>query len=165
MMAHVFVLPTSSATRYFSFFVNPPLLLFPARSGGDAPERKLSKFALTRCFRATPCALRALRRAPARSASRRRDRLRFRIHHHLPREPQIHRIDAPGAGAPLIDIFREQMIPVAEIGIAKVHKNRRRAAGRRSQSGERRAHIGSIGKIHFADVIVRAGLRRVQSPS
>src|SRR5580693_4884233 len=27
MIAHVFVLPTSSATRYFSFFVNPPLLL------------------------------------------------------------------------------------------------------------------------------------------
>src|SRR6266851_5839353 len=27
MMAHVFVLPTSRATRYFSFLANPPLLL------------------------------------------------------------------------------------------------------------------------------------------
>jgi hypothetical protein len=33
MMAHVFVLPTSSATRYFSFFVNPPLLLNKACRG------------------------------------------------------------------------------------------------------------------------------------
>jgi hypothetical protein len=30
MMAHVFVLPTSSATKYFSFFANPPLLLHMA---------------------------------------------------------------------------------------------------------------------------------------
>jgi hypothetical protein len=33
MMAHVFVLPTSSATRYFSLFVNPPLLFLIACPG------------------------------------------------------------------------------------------------------------------------------------
>jgi hypothetical protein len=37
-MAHVFVLPTSSATRYFSFFVNPPLLLTKACLGCERAQ-------------------------------------------------------------------------------------------------------------------------------
>src|ERR1700737_3418379 len=43
-MAHVFVLPTSSATKYLSFFVNPPLLRdpLPARAG-TRPNRIHSK--------------------------------------------------------------------------------------------------------------------------
>ena len=81
-----------------------------------------------RCHMLSRCLAHALRHALRRALLHAgRDGLRFRIHHHLPREPQIHRIDASRAGSPLVDIFREQVIPVAEIRIAKVHQNRRSA--------------------------------------
>ena len=44
MTAHVFVLPTSSATKYLSFFVKPPLLHILSRPGGDASGQKPARF-------------------------------------------------------------------------------------------------------------------------
>src|ERR1035437_7787635 len=154
MTAHVFVLPTSSATKYLSFLVNLPLLHVPSGPGGDAPRRMSSKMV----FPPLPRGLRPLRSALRRVGLH---RLAFRIHHHLPREPQIHRIHAPGARTPLVEILSQQMIPVAEIGVAKVYKNRRRITRGRSQSGQRRAHIGTIRKVHFTDVIVGTGARKL----
>src|SRR6202163_4106731 len=107
MMAHVFVLPTSSATRFFSFFVNPPLLLHSACPGCGRAQAKDFKFQLAPLPRDFHALWHALGHDLGRALLHiRRDGLRFRIHHHLPRKPQIHRIDAPGAGSPLIDIFR-----------------------------------------------------------
>src|SRR5467141_2236258 len=151
--AHVFVLPTSSATKYLSFLVKPPLLqLFaPVQAGTRARNGIAQNF-----LPPLPHGLR-----PQWSALRRAGRHRpdFRIHHHLPREPQIHGIHPSGAGPPLVDILSQQVIAIGEIGIAKVHEYRRRIARGRAKSGQCGANIGAIGKIHFADVVVRAGQR------
>src|SRR5712671_8007745 len=82
-MAHVFVLPTSSATKYLSFLVKPPLLrvLPPARVG-----RARNGFAQN-CLPLPSGGLRPLG-SPLRCVGR--HSFCFRIHHHLPREPQIH---------------------------------------------------------------------------
>src|ERR1700674_5691849 len=50
-MAHVFVLPTSSATKYLSFLLKPPLLgdFHPAQAG-TRPKRILSNNRFTAAF-------------------------------------------------------------------------------------------------------------------
>src|ERR1700737_590639 len=159
-MAHVFVPPTQSATKYFFFFVNPPLLRDPPPArAGTRPKRPCSK-------NLPPLAhgLRSPGRALRRALRRRlwwmsRHSPGFGIHHHLPREPQIHGIHAPGARAPLVDILSQQMIAIRKIGVAEVYKNRRRIAHGRAQSCQRRANIGGVRKIHFADAIAGAGQR------
>src|SRR6202158_1165036 len=155
-MAHVFVLPTSSATKYLSFFVNPPLLRdpLPARAA-TRPNRIHSKLLppLTHGLRSLRPALRRRLKCMSRHGPA------FGIHHHLPGEPQIHGIHAPGARAPLVDILSQQMITIRKIGVAEVYKNRRRIAHGRAQSCQRRANIGGVRKIHFADAIAGAGQR------
>src|SRR5712671_4995202 len=153
-MAHVFVLPTSSATKYLSFLVNPQLLaLFHPAQARTRPKQILSKTFLP----PLPHMLRTLRGTLDRVI---RHGSGFRVHHHLPGEPQIHRIHASGAGPPLVDIFRQQVITIREIGISEVNQNRRsRARGRsRAQARDGRANIAGIGQVHFTDAIVRAGL-------
>src|SRR6266699_2833469 len=118
-MAHVFVLPTSSATKYLSFLVKPPLLrVFPPARAGTRPKRNLLNLLLP-----LPQSLRslgsALRRAGRHSSG-------FRIHHHLPRGPQIHGIHATGTRAPLVDILGQEVIAIGEIGVTEMNKNQGR---------------------------------------
>jgi len=122
MMTQVFVLPTSSGHQIFILFgQNRRSLVFspPARAG-EAPETEFRK--LFTDVSAPPALVgdRFEACGPPQSW--------FPDHHHLPREPQIHGIHAPGACPPLVDILRQQVIAVGEIGVAEMHKNRRRIA-------------------------------------
>src|SRR5258708_2873036 len=105
-MAHFFVLPTSTATKYLSFLVKPQLLaLFHPAQAGTRQKRILSKpFSppLSHMLRTLRGALNRVIRYGSG----------FRVHYYLPGEPQIHRNHASGAGPPLIAIFRQQAITI-----------------------------------------------------
>jgi len=105
----------------FALLCQPAAPSRSSRQAGDASGRETWKIPLM----LLPHGFRVNWRAMWNACGHRAD---FRIHHHLPRKPQIHRVNAAGSRAPLVDIFRKQTVPVAEIRIAEVYKNRGRIA-------------------------------------
>src|SRR5579863_5840296 len=133
--AQVLVLPMSSATMCRSFFVKSA----PRDSNALSPR-------FFRRLRAGQSWQALLRHGGG-----------ILIDHRLTVEPQVHRLDWPRLGAPLADILDKRLILSGEVGIAKMHEDGRVGTAESRQSG---AHVVAIGKIHFADLIERAGARR-----
>src|SRR5580692_13186966 len=177
--AQVFVLPTSSATTYRSFFANSAAPCFPARLTAarlhQFPYRMLLVPMLRHLLRRFRCGL-PLRRRRRSSLARlvrgilQRGARILGIHHRFPAESQVDRLHSPGRSAPLPDVLEQGAVLAFEIAVAKMDQQRsfrlspiaaRHAARQTStrKAGKGRAQILGVREVHFAHLFRRSRMR------
>src|SRR5580704_3307832 len=176
--AQVFVLPTSSATTYRSFFANSAAPCFPARlTAARLPRFPYQMFLVPMLRHFLRRFRRRLPRGRGNSTVRgcmRRSLLPstrvFRIHNRLAAESQVHGLHSSRRSAPLPDIVEQRAVLGFEIAVAEMDQQRSfrlapiaaRHAARQTSTGEprkSRAQILGVGEIHFAHLLRRSRMR------